>query len=106
MLLDLLYLTLIIVFITDISGVVSHIETALAKWLKVRKVSVPLLTCSLCQTWWVGLLYLLITHNVTLGGIALVALFAYLTTVFKDIIYLTKDILETIVGWVEKTISK
>ena len=106
MLIDLLYLTLIIVFITDISGVVSHIETALAKWLKVRKVSVPLLTCSLCQTWWVGLLYLLITHNVTLGGIALVGGFAYLTTVFRDLLYLVKDILETALDWMEKTISK
>lgn len=94
---DLIFLTLIIVFITDLSGVVSHIETALAKWLKVRKVSVPLLTCSLCQTWWAGLIYLLITHNFTLPAIAFVGLCSYMTTTVCSILTGVKEAVDWVI---------
>lgn len=107
MIIDILLLTTIIVFITDISGVVSHIETALCKWLEIRRCSIPqLIKCSLCQTWWVGLFYLLRTGQFTLEGIAVVAGFAFLTTTIQSAMWMVRDLLDGIVGWLSKNISK
>ena len=99
MILDLLLITLIIVFIIDISGVIDSIEEALSKWLKGKaKVPKPF-SCSLCSSWWVGLIYLLCLHQFTLVNISIVALFALLTPVFSTFMVLVR---ETLIWVLEK----
>ena len=99
MILDLLLITLIIVFIIDISGVIDSIEQALSKWLK-GKVRIPKpFSCSLCSAWWVGLIYLLCLRQFTLVNIAIVALFAILTPVFSTFMVLVR---ETLIWALEK----
>lgn len=106
MITDILLIATILVFITDISGVVKHIETAIAKWLEIRKCSITLLNCSLCQTWWVGLFYLIRTGQFTLEGIAVVALAAFFTTTIQNALWMVKDLCDNIVAWVSKNINK
>ena len=99
MIVDLLLITLIIVFIIDLSGIIDSIETVLSKFLN-GKARVPKpFSCSLCMTWWVGLIYLLCIHQFTLIWISIVALFAFLTPVFSAILVWLR---ETLIWVVDK----
>lgn len=99
MIVNLLLITLIIVFIIDLSGIIDSIETLLSKFLN-GKARVPKpFSCSLCMTWWVGLIYLLCIHQFTLIWISIVALFAFLTPVFSAILVWLR---ETLIWVVDK----
>lgn len=94
MLIELLILTAIIVFIIDLSGVIEEMESGLAKWLKVKKARIPKpFSCSLCMTWWIGLIYLICVNSFTLGWIAYVAVLSYLTPVIYNALTLIRDLL-------------
>ena len=96
---ELLILTAIIVFIIDLSGVIEEMESGLAKWLKVKKARIPKpFSCSLCMTWWSGLIYLICVNSFTLGWIAYVALLAYLTPVIYNALTLVYDILNKVIS--------
>ena len=91
----LLIITLLMVFIIDLSGFIDEIEATLSKWLK-GKVRIPKpFNCSLCCSWWVNLIYLLCIGKLTLPYIAIVALFAFLTPVFALLFV-----------WVRETLNK
>lgn len=81
---NLLFLSLIIVFIIDYSGIVQEVEEVLQKWLKMpNKAHIPKpFSCSLCMTWWTGLIYLIIAGQFTFMAVAYVALLSAFTTVF------------------------
>lgn len=97
MLIDLFLITLIIVFIIDISGFVDEMETILSKWLK-GKARVPKpFSCSLCMTWWTGLIYLLIIGEFTLLWIATVALFAFLSGVLATLLICIRETLNWVI---------
>lgn len=111
MILKMLILTLLVVFIIDLSGIIEELEVALAKWLKVKKVRIPKpFSCSLCSTWWLLLVMLLIEGRFTLIMIGLSGLFAYLTPVFYQLLLFVKEVGFKIVdmlfwimgGWKEK----
>ena len=53
-------ITVIICFIVDISGIIESIEWWLSKWLK-GNVKIPMpFSCSLCMSWWIGLIWIII----------------------------------------------
>lgn len=96
--LELLIIAFIIVFITDLSGVVDNIHRLI--WYCVyknkpynSKFRIKILSCSLCQTFWVGLLYLLFVGKFGVVMIGYVCLLAFLTPVFQDMLLGIKDIL-------------
>ena len=97
MLIDLFLITLIIVFIIDISGFIDEMETILSKLLK-GKARVPKpFSCSLCMTWWTGLIYLLIIGEFTLLWIATVALFAILSGVLVTLLICIRETLNWVI---------
>lgn len=83
--LDLIAIQVTLVFITDISGVVPNILKAISRALTHGKVETTeirythILKCSLCQTWWCGLLYLILTHTLSLPWVAVVGFLAYMS---------------------------
>ena len=91
MILKLFYITLIVVFVIDHSGMIDTIKGALAKWLKVREVRIKPFDCSLCMSWWCGLLALAIERQFTLGNIVAVALFALFADKIADTLTLLRD---------------
>lgn len=106
-LLNLLLIQLILVFIIDLSGVMTSLKLFISKWLTKGKMSstnfeLKPFTCSLCMTWWVGLIYLLIARSFTLPLIAFTALLAFLTPVAKDVLITGKDMLTWIVNQINK----
>lgn len=99
--LNILLIAIILVIITDLSGIVEYIKSHL--YFKLRGTYdyppswdtpiIHLMSCSLCQTWWVGLVYLIVIGQVTIPAIAYLLGIAYLTTTIKDILVLVKEIL-------------
>lgn len=95
MILDLIYLTLIVCFIVDLSGFVDVFKEWLYYFLKGRKTpykeySFKPFDCSLCMTWWSGIVYLLFTGNLSVQNIFVVALFAYSAEIFSEFMYTIK----------------
>ena len=49
--------------------------------------------CSLCMTFWTGLIYLIAIKAAVLPNIAIALLFAWLTTTERDILIFVKDLI-------------
>ena len=93
-LIKLLIIQFIIVFIIDLSGVIDELEKMIAKWLKVPKVRIPKpFSCSLCSTWWIGIIYLIVMGQFTILMLGYVALLAYLTPVSYNFLIMIKEAL-------------
>ena len=99
--LNILLIAVILVIVTDLTGIVEYIKSHLYFHLRGTYDYPPswdspiihLMSCSLCQTWWVGLVYLIVIGQVTIPAIAYLLGIAYLTTTIKDILVLVKEIL-------------
>lgn len=104
--LNILLISTILVFILDLSGVVQYWENKLYEWVWNRPAPanydwtkhplIKLVSCSLCQSFWWGLIYLLATHNITIPNVAYVCLIAFLTPITKDILLWFKELLQTL----------
>lgn len=78
MILKLLMIASITVMVTDIAQFFQYFENKLSKWLK-GPVHIKLLECSLCQTWWLSLFYLIYTNQISILSLFLALLAAILT---------------------------
>lgn len=95
------------VFIIDYSGSITELETILAKWLKVRAVTIPKpISGSLCMTFWSTLIYICITNHFSILYVALCCLTAFSTKIILDLFYLLNDMSITVVRLIQKLISK
>lgn len=90
-LIDLILIQIICVNIVDISGVVSHIENAIARALSLKRVSIYLLNCSYCVTHWCCVIYLLLTGALSLKTYAIVLVLCFLTSVTKEVLWTVRD---------------
>ena len=100
MLIRLLLITLIIVFIVDISGAIEHLVYPLVKRIlkipKTSRIEIPLISCSLCMTFWIGLIYIVCMREFTLLNLFFVCICAFLTPHIKDLFILVRDTLTII----------
>ena len=106
MVIDLLLITLIIVFIIDLSGVINSIKYLISFWLtkgKITKTDYRLkpLDCSLCMSFWVNLIYIICLNQVRLLNILVICILAFFTPIFKDILYLMKDIFISLINKIQ-----
>lgn len=108
MFLELLFLAFIIVFIIDYSGIIQSLEEGLQKWLKMpNKAHIPKpFSCSLCSTWWAGLIYLIVVGQFSFMTVAYIALLAAMTPLILRILYLFRDLLEKACSLIEKVIGE
>ena len=93
---DILLIAVIIVVIIDISGFTYSLKSGLKKVLTKGRMSDPYYSlkpfdCSFCMTWWTGLIWLLVIHNVTLWMLAYLLLICVMTPVIKDVIILIRE---------------
>ena len=108
---NLFILTCIIVFVVDLSGFVDEMVKRLYyKYIKVGDYHTLIprlkpLTCSLCLTFWVGLIYLLITSQFTIMMIGYVCLLSFLTPIIGDILVMIKDVINKIINLIYKLID-
>lgn len=97
-LIDLILIQIICVNIVDISGVVSHIENAIARMLSLKRVSIYLINCSYCVTHWCCVIYLLFNGALSLQAYAIVLVLCFLTSVTKDLLWGVRDRLVKLVS--------
>ena len=98
MFLTLLLLQVIIVIITDLSGFPEDGIKPLLKRI-TGGVGEPskIFTCSLCQTNWAGLIYLLATGQFSLLAYAYVLFLAFMTPVTGSLLYLVRDFIQRMI---------
>ena len=100
----LLIIQLIIVFIVDISGFIEDgIEPMLSRVFKMKnaKLRKPL-NCSLCLTTWIGLLYLLVTWQISIYTIGYVFLLAMMTPTANNMLLAIKDLIDRIITKIDR----
>lgn len=93
--LNLFILSMIIVFIIDLSGIITTIENGLSKWLKCQASIPKPFSCSLCSVWWVGLIYLICTSTFTIPMIGYVALLSFMTNPIYNTLLFIRDLYST-----------
>ena len=97
-LIDLILIQIICVNIVDISGVVSHIENAIARMLSLKRVSIYLFNCSYCVTHWCCVIYLLFNGALSLKYYAIVLVLCFFTSITKDLLWGVRDRLVKLVS--------
>lgn len=108
--LSLFFITVICVFIIDISGALDSLKSAL-KWIVTKgamsgnEYRLKPFDCSLCTTFWSGLIYLLIVGKFTLPFVVAVCLFAAFSGIIKSSILLIEDIVTKIIQMIYKWID-
>jgi len=96
---DLLFLTVIVVFIVDGSGFTESWLHGLSRWLRHPVTQLKPFSCSLCMTWWSGIVYLLVTGRFCLPLLAYVALLAFLSLPFSEVLIFIR---EKLLEWIRK----
>lgn len=93
---DLIAIALMTTLAIDLTDLIPTIKKQVwkvaMKEYKYRDFSLKPFDCSLCMTWWVCFLYLLITHTLNLYTMAYSLLLAFLTPFIRDLLELTRDI--------------
>lgn len=108
--LELLCIAVILVFGIDLSGFVDEFSEWIWKKMypKVKytdwRIPKPF-SCSLCATFWVGLIYLLVTGTFSLYMALYVCLLSFLTPVIGSTLLLLKDGLIWLVNTLYKLIN-
>lgn len=105
--LSLLLITVIVVFIVDISGAIDSLKSAL-KWIltkgKMKDSNYILkpIDCSLCMSFWSGLIYLLVVGKFTLFYVTVVCILACFVGIIKNCILLVEDVITKIIQVIYK----
>ena len=94
--LNLFIISIIWVLILDLSGFARTIDKTLYKIFYPKRpfredAHFKPWDCSLCLTFWSSLIYLIAIHSLTLPYIAIALIFAWGTTMEKDIFIFVKD---------------
>lgn len=97
MLIDLLIIQLITVILIDQSGAIESFKLFISNALTKGKIpstnfSLKPLDCSFCMNHWIGLLFLLLTHQLTLVSYCVVLLLSFATPITNSILLLIKDL--------------
>ena len=111
---NLILISIIVCFIVDCSGVMTDIRKFVAKQIfKYTKVKVDYaelklkpIGCSLCSTWWCGLIYIFFVGKFTIPYIAFVAFLSLISSNISGFLLVTKDYLAALEMWLQKLIQK
>lgn len=101
---NIILLSTIIVFIVDLSGSIEHLVKPVVKYFlhipSHKDITLPLIECSLCCTWWINLIYICIvsiansfSFNQFLILVSVLALVSFLTSTLKDLLVLIRDLI-------------
>lgn len=96
----------LMVYIIDLSGFTESWKG----WVSSRfggrcRVGRPF-DCSLCATWWLSLLYLIVTGNLSLPGVAGAGLVSYLTYPIGCLLSSLRDLLLKVCSLIDKLTAR
>lgn len=107
-----LFITVIVCFIVDCSGVMTDIRRLMARLIHKRtkiyvepsSLALKPFGCSLCMTWWTCLFYLFYVGELTLPYICLAAVYALMSSNVSGLLLTVKDIFATFENFIQKLI--
>lgn len=104
---ELLLIAAICVFIVDVSGWTQTWKGMLARWTHASSAEGRLrpFDCSLCCTWWAGLLWCLFTGQFSLGAVAGCALAAASSRIILSAWNLICSSLVGLLDWLQRVIE-
>lgn len=92
---NILLIAIICVIIIDLSGFIDSVKHFIWKKLynplPYKDFDIKPFTCSLCSTFWLSLIYVIIIHQLSIPVITYILVISYFTTTIKDIILFIKD---------------
>lgn len=98
MILNILLIAVITVIVIDLSGFIQSLESGLSRWLHAPNVHIPRpFSCSLCSTFWLSIIYIIIIGKLTILNVAMILLISYMTPIIKDILIFLKDMMSQII---------
>ena len=102
--LNLLIIVCILVIITDLTDFFENLKKAIwvysfGRGKPYKEFSIKPLGCSLCESFWIGLIYLLVMGEFTIVNIGYVVLLAYMTPVIRNGFILIQDFLIKFIDW-------
>lgn len=100
-LLTLVCIQFLVVFVLDYSGAVDELITPIVRRItgsRTGELGKPW-NCSLCMTFWTGLIYLICAGTISIGWVAMVAWLAILTPVTLEMIWLVRATFDAIFRW-------
>ena len=104
MIIELLLINVIITLIF-LSGFVDSVDAAISKRWKFHHLPKPF-SCNLCMVFWTSLIWVILTHQLTLVSVALCLASAYLTEITAPLITLIKNYLLKIIELLNRPIWK
>lgn len=99
---ELILLSIVVVFVVDVSGVVDDVKGRLSKWLNVKVTSLKPFDCSMCMVWWSCLMHATIYGQLSLRTLVAVSMLALLSIRIGDLIRLVPDIIGKIIDQLYK----
>lgn len=102
MVVNLICIAVICVIVTDILKFWDSLERPLSVIFDTKVKFGKPINCSTCQTFWLGLIYLLVWHCFTLPNLTLVLLIAVCTGVIGSLIWNILDLLGSFVNLLQK----
>jgi len=97
---DILFLSLVVVFVVDLSGFTDSWLHALSRWLGHQVTSLKPFSCSLCMTWWTGIVYAICTGTFSLAVLAYIALMAFLSLPISELLIFIR---EKLLEWISRS---
>ena len=95
---ELLMVAVITIYIVDLSGFTETLLKVISAY-KGRKITeLKPFTCSLCMVWWVCLIFLLVTGNLTLPMVAFSALLSFLSVPCGQLLMLIRELLLKVIN--------
>lgn len=112
-LMDMFFLSVVVCFIIDVSGVMTDIRRFVANVIRrktgvkvdYRDLTLKPIGCSLCSVWWACLIYIIVTHNVTIAYVCAAAMYSLLSSNISGLLLTLKDYAAFVEGWLQKIIK-
>ena len=103
--LQLLLLASIVIFIVDLSGFSETILEIVSKVKGTRVESFKPFTCSLCMTWWCGLIWVICSGSASLATIAYCAALSALSFPIAQILIFIREGLNKLIAVLSKLLG-
>lgn len=105
MYLNIFFTAIILVYGIDILGFAEEMKIKLFKFIKGKNViyrpySLRPLDCSLCLSFWAGILILIFSLKLTIINIAYVCMVSFFTPQYKDVLLTIQDMAQNIINFI------
>lgn len=96
---DILMVAFITIYIVDLSGFTQSWRDLVARFLKVKALKpLPPFDCGLCMTWWVCIIYTIVTGRFSLATLTFIAMLSYLSIPIGQAMIFIKEGLTTLIN--------